>query len=103
MPTAPTKVVGRRLVGFILDSIIIWLIGAVLFALMAKKNVPVPADNQVHVTVNDENWVLTGTNYTIWIFLIIAAVLLIAVVLEGITGWTPGKLALGVRVVNQEG
>lgn len=103
MNQVPTKVVGRRLVGFIVDSIILWVIGAVLFAVLAKKDAPIPSGNNVHVKVGDEQWVLVGSSYTVWVLLILVALLGIAVVLEGITGWTPGKLALGVRVVDKEG
>jgi len=100
----PTKVVGRRLVGFILDTVILWVIGSVLFALLAKRQDTVPTgSNQVHVTVDNDQWVLQGSSYTLWIVLILVALLAIAVVLEGITGWTPGKLALGLRVVNAQG
>jgi len=104
MYQAPTKVVGRRLVGFIIDSVILWIIGSVLFAVLAKRQDTIPlSGNNVHVQVGDDQWVLQGSTYTLWIVLILAALLAIAVVLEGITGWTPGKLALGVRVVDAQG
>ena len=104
MHPEPTKVVGRRVGGLVVDVVIVWIVGSVLFALMATRQDTIPTTgNKVNVEVNGEQWVLQGSDYTVWILLILAVIVLIAVVLEGMTGWTPGKLLFGVRVVDAEG
>lgn len=99
----PTKVVGRRTAGFIIDAIIWWVIVAVAFSALAKKNVAITSSTNTHVTVNNQEWVVQGGDYAIWAIISIGALIALAIVLEGITGWTPGKLVLGVRVVGRDG
>lgn len=99
----PTKVVGRRTAGFIIDAIIWWVIVTVAFTALAKKDVPITSSTNAHFTVNDQEWVVQGGDYVIWAVVSIGALIGLAIVLEGITGWTPGKLMLGVRVVGRDG
>lgn len=103
VPEQPTKVVGRRTAAFILDAIIWWVIVMVAFSALAKKDVPVTSSTNAHFTVNDQEWVVQGGSYAVWVVISLGSLIALAVVLEGITGWTPGKLVFGVRVVGRDG
>lgn len=100
----PTKVVGRRTVAFLLDWLLISLIGTGLFFLLAHKVDGYAASSvNAHLTVGSDRWEITGGAAFAYFVLNVVVLVLLAGVLEGRTGWTPGKLALGVRVVRPDG
>ena len=115
----PTKVVGRRVVAAIIDFLII-LIPAVLLVTATFEYIDVDdletspeqycqtyedrtdgvcynaEDIDDRVYYSDDNN-LYGPGY-LWI-----SSFLFLVVLQGFTGWSPGKLVLGLRVVREDG
>lgn len=103
----PTAVVGKRVVAFIIDWIILTVINLVLFFALADS-----ADVQVAscsgllnqcTTINDTVYGLSFTNAGIVQFVYWGYVIGIFVFLQGFKGITPGKAVLGLRVVNPEG
>lgn len=109
----PTDVLGRRALAWILDGVIAVVIVGFVFFSQAESLSGVPsgfcdlveqdssasfcvqADDTVYVLVDDD----TTPVVLAWIGLAIA----VPVVLQGLTGWTPGKLALGLRCVDDRG
>lgn len=103
----PTAVVGKRVVAFIIDGAILTAINLILFVLLADS---ADADfatcdgllNQC-TTINTTIYGLSFTNAAIvqtvyWVYAIG-----IFVFLQGFKGFTPGKAAMGLRVVNPDG
>ncbi|WP_354700066.1 hypothetical protein DSM112329_00328 [Paraconexibacter sp. AEG42_29] len=102
----PTRVVGRRVAAFLLDGLLLWVVSITLFVVTADK---VPSEtistssSTLNLEVNDERWLLEGSSATLFGILVGVAWLLYLGVLPGLTGWTPGKLLAGVRVVGKDG
>ena len=103
MEQDPTNIVGRRTAAFIIDLLIIWGVAAILFFALAEKNPLFVESNHLQVKSGDTLYVVQGGS--VWIFWGVLAFVLIdiAVILEGLTGVTPGKALLGVRVVDEQG
>lgn len=109
----PTNVLGRRLAAWLLDGFIAVVIVGAVFVSQAESLSGVPsgfcdvveqdatasfcvqADDTVYVLVDDD----TAPVVLTWVGLAIA----LPVVLQGLTGWTPGKLVLGLRCVDDRG
>ena len=99
----PTQVVGRRVVAFIIDGLILAAISAIgWFAL--TKNVGSGGCIGGGVEINNKCRGFTdGGNRTLWILINSIASIGILWVMQGLTGKTPGKAMMGIRVVNAEG
>jgi uncharacterized RDD family membrane protein YckC len=99
----PTQVVGRRVAAFIIDALILAVISAVgWFAL--TKNVGSGSCIGGGVTINGKCRGFTdGGNRSLWIAINTIASIGILWVMQGLTGKTPGKAMMGIRVVNAEG
>jgi uncharacterized RDD family membrane protein YckC len=103
----PTKVVGRRVGAFLIDLILLWIVELALFFAMAEKKSAVESGlspgEQVNVYGNiklgDDEWVLTGGKFVLWLLVVILIGWLYMAVLQGKKGWTLGKLAVGIRTV----
>jgi uncharacterized RDD family membrane protein YckC len=102
-PNPPTKVVTRRVFGFIVDVIIYYAVVAGAFALIAKKDGYTSGSFHAQVEINNHHYVVSGGHFFAWMGVHLLYLLLVPVVLEGITGWTPGKLLFGTRVVKADG
>ncbi|MCC5954188.1 MAG: RDD family protein [Acidimicrobiia bacterium] len=108
----PTKVMGRRLVAGTLDYLVLpFVIGVAAFALTADF-IEVPfcssetdpncialevGDDPRYWVIADDGWILPtyGAAFGVWV--------LNLVILQGLVGASLFKLALGLRVVNEEG
>jgi uncharacterized RDD family membrane protein YckC len=99
----PTQVVGRRAVAFIIDVIIISVIDAVSWYVLTKD---VGAGSCIGggITINGHCRGFTdGGNRSIWLLIEFLAGVGIFWIMQGLTGKTPGKAAMGIQVVNAEG
>jgi uncharacterized RDD family membrane protein YckC len=91
----PTDVVGRRVAAWLLDGLITYAgFAFVLYAFGLSKSPSVRSGTEYN------NWLL-GIFLTEIVYFI--GVFILRGVLVGTFGWSPGKLMLGLRVVNWDG
>jgi uncharacterized RDD family membrane protein YckC len=108
----PTAILPSRLAAWLLDGA---LIGAVIFfaqgfALRSGEQFPGrPSDcdlsGNVCINSGSDSYLLEGSDASTYRYLLIGAVVLAAVnyvVLQGLTGATVGKFALGIRTINSK-
>jgi uncharacterized RDD family membrane protein YckC len=99
----PTQVVGRRVAAFIIDGLILAAISAISWYALTK-NVGPGSCIGGGVTINGKCRGFTEDgNRTLWILIELIANVGILWVMQGLTGKTPGKTAMGIQVVNSEG
>jgi uncharacterized RDD family membrane protein YckC len=109
MPTPQTKVVARRTFGFLIDLVLWWAISFALFFALAKHGLPElgpdgkKVDPYFNVTANGDTWFVQSGTAWLWLGLCALVLLGLAVLLQSLTGATPGKLLVGVRVVGADG
>jgi uncharacterized RDD family membrane protein YckC len=114
--TDPTAVFGRRCVAALLDAALV-LIPVILLISSSFEYIEVadlPVDGQefcdtytdeqngVCVHADDRVYFSDGDDSSgslLWLGLTVA----LLVILQGLTGWTPGKLVLGIRCVREDG
>jgi uncharacterized RDD family membrane protein YckC len=102
----PTNIVGRRTAAFVIDLLLISAVAALLFFAFASKISPFDGFNgaaHTEVTINDTRYAVSGTDFWLWVALTTFVLVDIAVILEGLTGATPGKALIGIRVVDADG
>ena len=108
----PTKVVGRRVAAFLIDALLLPAINRAIFFLFAEKRSDIesrlaPGEQQavfVNLNFGGDEYSIEGSGKALVYLLLIALLgFLYFGVLQGIKGWTLGKLALGIRVVDQDG
>ncbi|HSL56945.1 MAG TPA: RDD family protein [Acidimicrobiales bacterium] len=109
----PTAVLGRRFVAWLVDGLIVLIVVGGVFLSQAESASGLPpgfcdlanldGSDEVCVQIDDTVYVLPSTDSgpvaLTWLALAIA----FPIVLQGLTGWTPGKLLLGLRCVNDAG
>jgi uncharacterized RDD family membrane protein YckC len=113
-PTAtdPTAVVGRRIVAYLVDIVLTW--GVQIGVVFATGNVTeiVDADTCDELTRigdracfygADRVFLVDNRGVTLGALAAFAFVLLFQVIVTGVAGWSPGKLVLGIRVVDETG
>ena len=110
----PTAVIGRRILAFIIDGILMWAIIIAVGAALAKSYTNAPTDAcsilrgqgisaPTCFQTGSHVYVLNGGQTgTLWL-LGIGVWLLNYTILQGATGASVGKFMLGLRVVNAEG
>jgi uncharacterized RDD family membrane protein YckC len=120
----PTAVVGRRIGAFFIDALVAMVVGLLLFLVLADKisltdaqlkygcrvehfesfsngnDNTVTCPGKLAFDVNDHVWVAdSGPYFALFALFSFAYYAL----LPGVTGWTMGKLLVGIRVVNTDG
>ncbi|MBV9212992.1 MAG: RDD family protein, partial [Actinobacteria bacterium] len=98
----PTRVVGRRVIAYIIDLVILGAIDAALWLALTSSK-PKATSTGGLVIGNTRHGFTSSGNRTLWFVLIAVTALLLFVVLPGLRGWSPGKLLVGIRLVNAEG
>jgi uncharacterized RDD family membrane protein YckC len=103
MPQEPTKVVGRRVAAYLIDSLLYsLLVTGLWFAFTGRLDKDTSAGGGF--VIGDTRYAFTSSsNRAIWVVLIAVLALLIFVILPGIRGWSPGKAATGIRLVGADG
>jgi len=119
----PTSVIGRRVLAVVIDALLIWIVvGAIASADFeyhttdSLKSAGITGEQYCN-TLNDrgdfcidltdvegvdavyfsDGW-SGATQLSFWLVPV-----LLLVVLQGLTGWTPGKLITGIRTVREDG
>ncbi len=101
----PTHVMGRRVVAFIIDYLLLGAAFAGLFYALATHT-----DQTVHltgthlnVTFGRDTYYLQGDDATSFYVIELLVALLYGGVIQGLTGGTIGKLICGIRVMREDG
>jgi uncharacterized RDD family membrane protein YckC len=101
----PTHVMGRRVVAFIIDAVLLTAVFAGLFLALAHHTDQALSltGTNLHVTVNNDTYYLQGGDASSFYVVELLIGLLYGGVLQGLTGRTLGKLICGIRVVREDG
>lgn len=106
-----TKVMGRRIVAYLIDGLIGGIIAGVLFFAVADSATLPPGFGDVCgliegfnlcVQAGDRVWLAEGGNAALVVLVGIAYFVLAHIVIQGKVGGSPGKLVMGLRVVSAE-
>jgi uncharacterized RDD family membrane protein YckC len=105
----PTRVVTRRAIAFVLDAVLLALIPASTIAIVGHAHLrrgdcpdPLPAGRDCFSFKNEA--ILVDKDAALLFFgLLVVLYLLIFVAVQGITGASPGKALLGIRVIGPDG
>jgi uncharacterized RDD family membrane protein YckC len=103
---SPTKVVGRRLVAFLIDFLIFSaIVVASWFALTTQVPGKCPSTGGGFTIGDNCRGFVIGEsgNQTAWYLICLAAAIVLWVILPGIKGTSPGHAALRLKIVNAEG
>ena len=106
-----TKVVGRRVVAFIIDAIIVTAINLAIFFALAGDPVEgltsgdlAPTDTVYgNLELGDKTYSVYGGTAALYFALTLAVTIGYWVVLQGLKGLTVGKAMMGIRVVKDDG
>lgn len=105
----PTEVMGRRIGAYVIDAVIGWVVMIIAFVALAERfDSPVPVcgfegSPTLCVDLDGEVWFLDGgTNATLFWVIGIGFWFVMGAIVQGLTGGTPGKLMVGLRVVSQD-
>src|SRR5687767_9965773 len=106
-----TKVVGRRVVAFIIDGLVLGATQAALFFLFAGDRQDAFGDvatgetvtTYLNLTIGDTEYAVYGGKAALYFALVLLLHVGYFVVLQGLKGVTLGKAMLGIRVVKDDG
>lgn len=110
----PTKVVGQRVGALLIDGVILFAFNAIVFFALAQKRAAIfeqlrsgdinfDTNLYVNLDLGDDTYSLVGGDFGIYLLITGVVGILYWMVLPGLTGWTLGKLATGIRVVKDDG
>ena len=114
VPTAdPTAILGRRIIAWLIDFMIIGTILVVIAlstftntsfgnSLAAEFQCDIINDTSSDLCINAGSTVYVGDSDTIGMMALVGLgyALIVTMLMPGFTGWSPGKLVMGLRVVN---
>ena len=105
MQDQPTNVVGRRVGAFLIDTVVVWLVVALLWILFTDR---LDADTTVGggIVIGDTRYGFhedSGGKRGAWALLSIIASLVVFVVIPGLRGTSPGRALTGIRLVKSDG
>ena len=102
----PQRAIGRRIGAAFIDLILFWAAFWLVFVLVADSapsGLDVSGNPNLNVSLGDTTYYLNGGGASGYLLVWVGAAFLWFGVLPGITGWTPGKLLTGLRVVGEDG
>ena len=106
MSQAPTKVVGQRVLAFVIDFTIWAAIVALFWLLLTEKfDKDLVAPESGGFDIGDQRYAFSedSSNRGIWTLITLLSGLAIFVIWPAINGASPGRLATGIRVVDGQG
>ena len=101
----PTHVMGRRVIAFIIDYVLLAAAFAGVFYGLATHSAHAVHLSGTHVvaTFGSDRYYIQGDDTTRFYAIELAIALLYAGVIQGVTGGTIGKLICGIRVMREDG
>ena len=101
----PTQVVGRRVAAFVIDSLIWGAIIAISWYALTKDVSPGRCiGGGIEINGKCRGFVASESgNRTFWILIVVLVSIGLFIVMQGLTGKTPGKAMLGIKVINAQG
>jgi uncharacterized RDD family membrane protein YckC len=99
---SPTKVVGRRVAALVIDLLIMAAIVALSWFALTDTTPGTCIGGGFEVG-DDCRGFYDDSKRTLWFVILIATWLTLFAILPGVKGSSPGKSALGIKVVNAEG
>jgi uncharacterized RDD family membrane protein YckC len=101
----PTHVMGRRVIAFIIDYVLLSVAFAALFYALGTHTTHAVHLTGSHVTVtfDKDTYYVRGDDATRLYVIEVAVALLYAGIIQGLTGGTIGKLICGIRVMREDG
>jgi uncharacterized RDD family membrane protein YckC len=100
---SPTKVVGRRVAAFFIDAILVAVLTAIAWFALTKQFDGRCFGGGVEINGDCRGFEAGSGNRSIWLLLDFLIPFAIYCVMTGLTGKTPGKAMVGIKVVNAEG
>jgi uncharacterized RDD family membrane protein YckC len=105
----PTRVVTRRGIAFVIDAVLLAVIPAITVAIVGHANLrrgdcpdPVPAGRDC-LSFKNEVMLVDKDAALVFFGLLVLLYLVVFVAVQGITGASPGKALLGIRVIRPDG
>src|SRR4051794_10308177 len=95
----PTAVVGRRVVAFVIDLLLISLITAIAWFALTKKIPGKCVAGGITINGDCHGFEAGSSHRAIWLLIALVAAVAIGWVLPGLRGSSPGKALLGIRIV----
>src|SRR3954466_10486820 len=101
----PTQVVGRRVAAFVIDFLIWGAIIAISWYVLTKDVLPGRCiGGGIEINGKCRGFVASESSHrTIWIIIGRVALSGILVVMQGLTGKTPGKAVVGIKAMKADG
>ncbi|MEA2124485.1 MAG: hypothetical protein QOI80_1267 [Solirubrobacteraceae bacterium] len=107
----PTQVVGRRVAAFLIDGIVVTAINAAIFFAFAKDKTEAALAGDltagdttyINVTLGDKHYAVFGSKAALYFLITFLIWFGYSVVWPGLKGVTLGKLAMGIKIVKDDG
>src|SRR5438309_1119385 len=101
----PTKVVGRRVAAFVIDFLIWAAVIAISWYALTKNVTPGRCiGGGIEINGKCRGFVASQSSHrTIWLIIVGVVTIGLFIVMQGLTGRTPGKAMLGIKVTNGRG
>jgi uncharacterized RDD family membrane protein YckC len=100
---SPTKVVGQRIGAFLIDALVFVGLGVIAWFALTDRLDADSSSGGGFVIGHTRYAFTSSSNRGIWIAIVILLALAIYVVMTGLRGSSPGKLATGIRTVGADG
>jgi uncharacterized RDD family membrane protein YckC len=100
---SPTNVVGKRVGAFVIDALIIWAVNAISWFALTKNFGGPCFGGGIEINGDCRGFEAGSGNRPIWLLLTFLVPVAYYWILQGLTGKTAGKAALGIKVVNAQG
>jgi uncharacterized RDD family membrane protein YckC len=105
----PTRVVTRRCVALLVDALLLAIVPLLTIAFVGHATLPrgdcpdpLPSDRNC-LAYKDQVLLVDKGAFLVFLGVLVLLYLLVFVVVQGITGASPGKALLGIRVVRPDG
>jgi uncharacterized RDD family membrane protein YckC len=99
---SPTNVVGKRVGAFVIDALLVWAISAIAWFALTTQLSGGCLGGGVEINGDCRGFTDDG-NRTLWLVINFGIPILVYWVMQGLTGKTPGKAAVGIKVVKADG
>jgi uncharacterized RDD family membrane protein YckC len=100
----PTAVVGRRVAAFLIDGLLVGAITAIAWFALTKKIGGACIGGGVEINGDCRGFTSDASgNRTLWIIISLAASLTVYWFMPSLKGFSPGKAAMGIRVIGRDG